>query len=586
MESGEPASKDIGNTQIRNSALTNNNIEGGKESESVKGDESIRGEKEANDRFGEYVNRMEERLSILEEDRAKSRRSSIDWGNRDDSGDESPPSSIPKLHRVKWFEFKNIFVGDKRTYAIEVLEGPAKYWYQFGEQTRDINDSSAADDGDQNFSSTYDSGTQTRTPDRIRINSKPLRLILAHLSDSPFSPRSVVMLRPFKLLVYYENSIRETLTKLEHKWGDVDRRESSEQAPLSYQNQGNEDGLLGGSKPKPRIEEVMDSVEALRDLRCLVEFIDHDLRPTMDSLKDDSCQKVRFEDLWHIFQPGVEVYSPRGTCMKDEKMQPVYNQMYQEYGRVIVVGDGRPRLKDNHDRSPHAFPVPKIDAFKMRCYYIDYNGTTFGPMFYTFSIYPFEGEREIRSLGIYPLRFAAGASGIRDRLRKRGEKFLDFTTSQLRFCHGKTLTCQPDGSSLERGSGAQLKCELTSPSRLVDSEVIIDFKEVIRIFPNYAPQIFCDLPLLFFNELDDSYPVKYWKDEERQERDHISFDRIHYDLRIDAMLTQDYRNNDSTLRDCFELRPIQSADLHTKDLILLPERVFGCILQDDSYGER
>ena len=94
--------------------------------------------------------------------------------------------------------------------------------------------------------------------------------------------------------------------------GDIDRQEPFEERFESSHEEGIEDNSSTKNTCEPKPEEIMDSLEALRDLRCLVGFINLDLKPTVDELRDDSCQNIRFEDLWHIFQPGVEIYSPQG----------------------------------------------------------------------------------------------------------------------------------------------------------------------------------------------------------------------------------------------------------------------------------
>lgn len=45
-------------------------------------------------------------------------------------------------------------------------------------------------------------------------------------------------------------------------------------------------------------EDLTDSVEALRDLRCLIEFIDNELQPVVDRLSSETCQKAYFSELW------------------------------------------------------------------------------------------------------------------------------------------------------------------------------------------------------------------------------------------------------------------------------------------------
>ena len=44
--------------------------------------------------------------------------------------------TIPQLHYVGWSEFKNKLVGESKIYAIDVLIGGAKYYYQRSEEER------------------------------------------------------------------------------------------------------------------------------------------------------------------------------------------------------------------------------------------------------------------------------------------------------------------------------------------------------------------------------------------------------------------------------------------------------------------
>ena len=60
------------------------------------------------------------------------------------------------------------------------------------------------------------------------------------------------------------------------------------------------------------------------------------------------------------------------------------------------------------------------------CYYIDCDGERFGPVRTVFKINPYQGEKEIRSLEIYPLKYAKNASELQSHLRTRGLKFCEF----------------------------------------------------------------------------------------------------------------------------------------------------------------
>lgn len=70
---------------------------------------------------------------------------------------------------------------------------------------------------------------------------------------------------------------------------------------------------------------------------------------------------------------------------------------------------------------------PKVDQdtlITVFCSYVDFDGAQFGPVSVTFTILPYGGSKDVRSLPIYPLKFAKD-SNLRDNLIKRGRMLLD-----------------------------------------------------------------------------------------------------------------------------------------------------------------
>ena len=65
------------------------------------------------------------------------------------------------------------------------------------------------------------------------------------------------------------------------------------------------------------LEDLTDSVETLRDLRCLIEFMDREIQPVLDRLHSEDCRKVFFSDLWHIYKPGILIYAPLSSRVND-----------------------------------------------------------------------------------------------------------------------------------------------------------------------------------------------------------------------------------------------------------------------------
>lgn len=75
---------------------------------------------------------------------------------------------------------------------------------------------------------------------------------------------------------------------------------------------------LEDNESKEEQEDLTNSVEALRDLRCLIEFMDNELQPVVDRFKSTATKKVHFSDLWHIFKPGDLLYAPLGSKSEHE----------------------------------------------------------------------------------------------------------------------------------------------------------------------------------------------------------------------------------------------------------------------------
>lgn len=162
---------------------------------------------------------------------------------------------------------------------------------------------------------------------RIRIHSQA---VLGHLtsllneSERRSTPRTFI--RPFKPLVYFQPKMREILATLEEKWGDVEglediRSEPSIKTPPSEEleivepvakasarakdegeasQRGDEEdeedreSLQSVDSNAEEQELLMDGVEALRDLRCYVDFVDSEVIPlyTQVSLSPSSPREI------------------------------------------------------------------------------------------------------------------------------------------------------------------------------------------------------------------------------------------------------------------------------------------------------
>ena len=238
---------------------------------------------------------------------------------------------------------------------------------------------------------------------RIRINAIPVLRIVSEITDFDWPEQSVVLLYPFKLLMNRETAIREAMRKLElirdadgkavplggfHSEPSTQSAKDTQHSVLKTVNETQKTQAAGGarniiersptfnsmstskrveyelldqesqvdskesavdsSKPidKPEQEEMSNSLGALRDLHCLIRFMDEELTPVLRNLKDPSNSRIYFRDLWHLFKPGDDIFIPRLSSGGEERVTDSDSAMgaahrqnagYQEDLRILDV---------------------------------------------------------------------------------------------------------------------------------------------------------------------------------------------------------------------------------------------------------
>ena len=350
---------------------------------------------------------------------------------------------------------------------------------------------------------------------------------------------------------------------------------------------------------KPSPEEMIDSPDSLRDFRCLVEFIDQELRPTIDKFEDATHRKVYFSDLWHLFKPGEEVLTSLANKSGDliqEKSNgkdasgptPLVfrrgNERYQTAWRVLRTVNGRPNLtsgdEDDNEDDP---PKVRMNAFQLRCYYIDFDGKRFCPVTHLFKIKPFEGLRDVNSLEIYPTRFAENATAVRDTLVKRGQMFREFTTFKHRYYTGATLVCHPCGCALGDVDHSRY------PEN-IDSQVIVDFHEALQGNGDwFPPTSLVETLAQSEREADEQYPAAAWKGHDERFVSQRDLGALFLDTRVDEKLRDEFMLGNHLLGTESDLLWLSSSgsgsgELNNDDLVLLPARVYAFVLRDRKFG--
>ncbi|OCL09280.1 P-loop containing nucleoside triphosphate hydrolase protein [Glonium stellatum] len=448
-------------------------------------------------------------------------------------------------------------------------------------------------------------------PGRIRINSHPLLAVLSHIAAKDWSMRPRVLLKPYKLLVHFESEIREYLKKLEDKWAHADITQLHERGALEaahsstqtdhkisvcaeekengadvHPELGNNIGAVsyvvtGGvtterktieEKQPTDFEDILESYEALADLRCLVRFMNRYLSPVLKRFGNASLKKIEFEDLWYLFKPGDEVYAPAPKARRPNR--------YQTAWRVLFVGGGRPAL--TADEETKRLLESRPHDFVLTCYYLDYNGRQYGPTCCNFIIKPFEGPIDITSLEVYPWRFAKKGPAIREKLRSEGELFREYVNIKHLTYDGTSLTHHPCGRPL-LVPGAP-----THPEG-IEGQVIVGFEEGVQIDPGWlAPIGFPDEMNVFSSEVIESYPNRLWMNRDQLTSTDSWTDIIHSDVSIDKQRYTELVESDPFLRAWeslyFNENDVGNGVLRDEDLILLPTRVLAYVFRERKFA--
>jgi hypothetical protein len=449
---------------------------------------------------------------------------------------------------------------------------------------------------------------------RIRIQSQP---VLGHLTsllndtEVRSTPRTFV--RPFKALIYFQPKMKEILATLEEKWADVEDLgdEQSEAVEItardaevvvgeetahgevkdSHDDEDDAESLQSvDSNAEEDFDTLMDSPEALRDMRCYVNFIDEEVMPLYNRFDGSSETKVKFEDLWYLFRPGDLIYMP-ATGESGGR----YHEVWRVYSVTVprpatsYKANGWEFFSDDFLNIVDSEDNPK---FKISAYYIDHDGSTFGAVTRYFDITSFVGERQIDSLDFFPIRFRRDHKQLIGSLQKQGQVFLNYLDDRHQQYSAWTLTRNPPHSS-EEPDEEILDDEDYNKMRhpeFIESDVIVDLTEAYQKMPGWRP-CFCDISTntsIICDTEEDEISIQHWFERTRHSRAYEQKDLIQKSDGVEAR-----QRRDNFARDAFLWAyahgyrtlesKVQALKLRDEDLLLLPKRMFAYALRERRF---
>lgn len=175
--------------------------------------------------------------------------------------------------------------------------------------------------------------------------------------------------------------------------------------------------------------------DARDHLQLLVTTIDKymgGLLSLRKAIQDRTVSKIRFEHLWHLFQPGDLVVTSR--------------QPHQAY-RVIHISGGRPLLTtaslrggDADEPAPAFQRQSQVSPFKIDCIRFDFDGERFGPVQKTINIFEYEEDKIITKLDVYPMSYADKDQELEAKLLNRGRRFAEYRDFKHKRYAGLSLS--------------------------------------------------------------------------------------------------------------------------------------------------
>ncbi|RYP25247.1 hypothetical protein DL765_000128 [Monosporascus sp. GIB2] len=344
----------------------------------------------------------------------------------------------------------------------------------------------------------------------IRIRSKTVLCALAALSENSDLEKydAVEFRRPFRTLEYFHKGMKNKLIQMENARADEeDLLGIGLGGASSETNRVPQDGSCENAPAATSTQEAIDPKLALEEMKCYISFVELNVLPIRSKFEDygeKTRPRIRFEEIPYLFRPGALAFLHQET----KSAQTLQRSAVQQVWRITAC---RPA---EHELRRHE--TPGTTGCDMYC--LDYDGDKLVPIWETFRFRPFEGERDITSLGCYPLAFHPNYSEILEEQKQNGQDFKSYITESVRhlFYSGWTLIEGIRGETLEDDKGDQIQY-----SEYIESEVVIDFKETLRNHPRWETEVIerRKFDYSWFSDLEVETPFRIWEDNPRDPND-------------------------------------------------------------------
>ncbi|KAI0966413.1 hypothetical protein F4678DRAFT_466486 [Xylaria arbuscula] len=586
------------------------------------------------------LNKFERRLDKLDSDTDDSDTAS-EASLEDDYRLGFEEKVIHEVRDVDFEHFKNRYTEKDGKYCIEVLVAGSNLQEEVRRELkrRDLLDSDELRPGDN------DDELGEQIIHRVRIQSPSLLFLLHSVLENDYANSSflwkgqnrMTFFRPFTWFVHVQDKMKLKLGELENQfsgtqfppgaatWPTVAELVTSfeESAILEKQSVGresaqdSEDKTAGieqyamgaGWVPLPkRVDRhiletaLLESYETLLALRCYVGFVDKRIIPDATKHKrlDAPDQlSVRYQDLSYLFQVGelVCVRIP-GHGLDGPRIARV-RQLIKPDASTLPWGQDYIACVPRRRKTRNTLP---INTFAVDHYTVDYNGVKYTTHRDLTSIDFFNGQMEITSLAIYPLRFHSDKEKLAQTAQDSGKKFRDAVASKhMLYCGWSRPTKPPPQPQPGRIPQERFQSEVQEsdetfnlmslpPSireaafhmvNYIESDVIVDVKEAVRAIPYWAiPNhvlTYTNRVQQDWSVVQDKIEIIRWADRHRKTAVSTIQDRTQVEDCILALQSKAFlkENKFSSGK--------QNPILEEEDLVLLPQRLYAYALRERKF---
>ncbi|KAI1128300.1 P-loop containing nucleoside triphosphate hydrolase protein [Nemania abortiva] len=275
----------------------------------------------------------------------------------------------------------------------------------------------------------------------VRIRSKQLLKTFQNVMGKDIIPdpsQSMVITRPFKILMIFEHQLRDKRDDLQQQLEDQTFHDSNEYPEVTKPTEPSESMGSDRSAVKSYLDILFQALTTDLAEDCAAYL----------SMRARSQELITFPQLWFLFQPGDFIVEGRGKS-----------------AQAYCVLSVHEKISEGSQNKAEA-SLGNIIMLSIQCFYIGYNGKFFGPVPKEFTIRYFHKKTLVTSLPIMPIQYLREGN-IQEQLVARGQIFTKFTTPRHQTYAGMTID-------------EKLPIEL-------DGEVMVDINLYYRDHPDMIP---------------------------------------------------------------------------------------------------